>query len=170
MSEPQIAVELIFTIASRSFRIFGSGTFSTWTVLRPDQTFARISDPRLLDLGVIERLRGAHLQLALGGLALGHGLGAGDLTRLDLGLEAPQRVLRLGVRLAAGQLLRDLAELATGGLAHVHVDLGAAVARRVAERDGRIGAVEAVDALPEALDLLARAQHRDGCLRTHGES
>src|SRR6478752_2429081 len=28
-------------MASRSLRIFGSGTFSTWTVLRPDQTVAR---------------------------------------------------------------------------------------------------------------------------------
>src|SRR4051812_45996606 len=44
-SEPQIAVELIFTIASRSLRIFGSGTFSTWTVLRPDHTFALTAHP-----------------------------------------------------------------------------------------------------------------------------
>src|SRR3954454_16745025 len=84
-SDPQIAVELIFTIASRSLRIFGSGTFSTWTVLRPDQTFARMSDPRLLGLGLLERLRRARLELALGQLALGHGLGARDLAGLDLG-------------------------------------------------------------------------------------
>src|SRR3954451_16736714 len=151
-------------MASRSFRIFGSGTFSTWTVLRPDQTFARMSDPRLLGLVLLERLRRPSLELALGQLALGHGLGARDLAGLDLGLEAPQLVLRLGQRLAAGELLGDLAELAAAGLAQVDVDLGAAVARRVFEGDGRVRAVEAVGALPEPLHLVARAQHGYGCL------
>ena len=31
---------MIFTIASRSLRILGSGTFSIWTLLRPDHTLA----------------------------------------------------------------------------------------------------------------------------------
>src|SRR5687767_7545509 len=41
-SEPQIAVVVICTMASREFSIFGSGTFSTWTLFLPDQTFALI--------------------------------------------------------------------------------------------------------------------------------
>src|SRR3954470_18206588 len=106
-----MAVEEIFTIASRSLRILGSGTSSTCTVLRPDQTVARISDPRLLALGVVERLRRALLHLALEELALGGGVGARDLAGLDQLLEAPQVVLRLGERLGAGELLRNLAEL-----------------------------------------------------------
>src|SRR4051812_46293098 len=44
-SDPQIAVDVIRTIASRSLRILGSGTFSTCTVFRPDHTFARIPPP-----------------------------------------------------------------------------------------------------------------------------
>src|SRR3954468_24401112 len=39
-SEPQIAVEVIRTMASRWFRIFGSGTSRTSTLLRPAQVFA----------------------------------------------------------------------------------------------------------------------------------
>src|SRR3954453_19308436 len=102
-----MAVEVIFTIASRSFRIFGSGTSSTWTVLRPDQTVARISDPRLLELFVVERLGRALLELALEELALGRGVGARDLAGLDQLLEPPQVVLGLRERLRAGQLLGD---------------------------------------------------------------
>src|SRR5215212_7019338 len=41
-SEPQIAVEVIFTIASRALMIFGSGTSSTWTVFGPFQHVAFI--------------------------------------------------------------------------------------------------------------------------------
>src|SRR3954451_809228 len=107
-----MAVELIFTIASRSLRIFGSGTFSTCTVLRPDQTFARMSDPRLLELGLVERLGRALLELALGQLALRRALGADDHSRLHELLEAAQVVLHLRERLLAGQLRDHLAELA----------------------------------------------------------
>src|SRR3954453_5221904 len=103
-----MAVEVIFTIASRSFRIFGSGTSSTWTVLRPDQTVARMSDPHLLELGLVERLGRALLQLALGELTLGARVGTRDLAGLDQVLEAPQVVLRLRERLRAGELLRHL--------------------------------------------------------------
>src|SRR3954447_22491240 len=42
-SDPQIAVDVILTIASRAFRICGSGTFSTRTVCLPFQQFALIS-------------------------------------------------------------------------------------------------------------------------------
>src|SRR3954471_23454057 len=44
-SEPQIAVELILTIASRRLRIFGSGTCSTRTSFLPYQQFALITSP-----------------------------------------------------------------------------------------------------------------------------
>src|SRR5829696_2226340 len=44
-SEPQIAVDVTLTIASRSSRIFGSGTFSTSTVFGPIQHVAFISRP-----------------------------------------------------------------------------------------------------------------------------
>src|SRR3954447_797977 len=42
-SDPQIAVEVIRTIASRAFRIWGSGTCSTRTVCLPFQQLALIS-------------------------------------------------------------------------------------------------------------------------------
>src|SRR5215211_6132592 len=44
-SEPQIAVEVIFTIASRWLRICGSGTCSTLIVVLPYQQFALIASP-----------------------------------------------------------------------------------------------------------------------------
>src|SRR4051812_32001410 len=106
-----MAVEVIFTIASRSFRIFGSGTFSTCTVLRPDHTFARMSDTHLLELGLVERLRGPLLQLALGQLALGAALGARHLACLDERFEAAQLVVRLRPRVRAGELADGLADL-----------------------------------------------------------
>src|SRR4051812_4594820 len=137
-----MAVEVIFTIASRSFRIFGSGTFSTWTVLRPDQTFARMSDPHLLELGLVERLGRALLQLALELLALGNGLRARHLAGLELRLEAAQGVLHLRYRVVALDLLHGLAELAGKRVFRdLHVDLGAAVAGGVDEGDGGVGVV-----------------------------
>src|SRR5688572_10168426 len=42
-SEPQIAVEVIRTIASRELRIFGSGTCSTRTFFLPSQQLALIA-------------------------------------------------------------------------------------------------------------------------------
>src|SRR5687768_6455099 len=44
-SEPQTAVLVIRTIASREFRIFGSGTSSTCTDFVPCQVFALITPP-----------------------------------------------------------------------------------------------------------------------------
>src|SRR3954453_9258136 len=120
-----MAVEVIFTIASRSLRIVGSGTSSTWTVLRPDQTVARMSDPRLLELGLVERLGRALLQLALCELALGRRVGARDLARLDQVLEAPQVVLALRERFRAVHVLRHLAE--HPGSLDLDVDLRTAV-------------------------------------------
>src|SRR3954449_6503784 len=105
-----MAVEVIFTIASRSLRIFGSGTFSTCTVLRPDQTFARMSDPHLLELGLLERLRRALLRLALERLAGGERLGARHLAGLELRLEAAQSVLHHRDRLVSLDFLHSLAQ------------------------------------------------------------
>src|SRR3954454_6644575 len=159
----------MFTIASRSFRILGSGTSSTCTVLRPDQTVARMSDPHLLELGVVERLGRALLQLALEKLALGGGIRARDLAGLDELLEAPQVVLRLRERLCAGQLLRELAAL-PGGV-DLDVDLGAAVAGGVLERDRRVARFRELRLAlrPLALNLVARAVYCDRRLsRTHG--
>src|SRR3954447_23140920 len=158
-----MAVDVIFTIASRSFRIVGSGTSSTCTVLRPDQTVARMSDPRLLELRLVERLGGALLQLALGELALGRRVGARDLAGLDELLEAPQVVLRLCERVRAGQLLRHLAELAGG--VDVDMDLRAAVSGRVLEGDGGVARLAELRLLlgPAALHFLARAEDRDRC-------
>src|SRR3954468_7784831 len=158
-------------MASRSFRIFGSGTFSTWTVLRPDQTFARMSDPRLLELGLVQRLGRTLLQLALCPLALGGALGARDLAGLDDLLETSQVVLRLPERVLGVHLPHDLAELAAArGIVDLEVDLGAAVAWRVLERDPA-GAVVAVVLGPPALNVLAREEHSYRCLRrAHCES
>src|SRR3954454_22335479 len=123
-----MAVEEIFTMASRSFRILGSGTFSTCTVLRPDQTLARMSDPRLLELGVVQRLRRALIQLPLELLTLWRALRARHLARLHLLLEVTQVVHHLRARVRADHFLDDLAELAArGAVVQVHVDLGAAV-------------------------------------------
>src|SRR3954454_6270190 len=146
-------------MASRSFRIFGSGTFSTWTVLRPDQTFARMSDPRLLELGLVDRLRGTLLQLALCPLALGGRLWARAPAGPDDLLESPQVVLRLRERVLAGHLAHDLAELAAArGVVDLEVDLGAAVAGRVLERDPA-GTFVAVVLGPPALHVLAPEEH-----------
>src|SRR5918911_1723073 len=98
-----MAVDVIFTIASRSLRILGSGTFSTCTVLRPDQTFARISGPRLLELGGVERLGWPLLELMLEQLTLRCRFRARYLAGLDALLEALEIVLDLRQRLAADE-------------------------------------------------------------------
>src|ERR1051325_2935792 len=55
-SEPQIAVEVIFTIASRWLRICGSGTSSTLMYVLPNQQLALIASPSLLLVHVIPLL------------------------------------------------------------------------------------------------------------------
>src|SRR5215211_1206585 len=64
-SEPQMAVEVIFTIASRLLRIFGSGTCSTRTSFLPYQQFALITSP-LFECG----MRNADFGLMKGSVAL----------------------------------------------------------------------------------------------------
>src|SRR3954466_7268286 len=152
-------------MASRSFRIFGSGTFSTCTVLRPDQTFARMSDPRLLELGLVQWLGRALLQLPLGLLALGGALGARDLAGLDEGLEVPQVVLRVRERILAGHLAHDLTELpAALRVVDLEMDLGTAVAGGGFERDGA-RALVAVVLGPTSLGLLRLQEDRYRCIR-----
>src|SRR5688572_725999 len=55
-SEPQIAVVVIFTIASRWLRICGSGTSVTPNIVLPYQQFALIEFPSLLLVLVIPLL------------------------------------------------------------------------------------------------------------------
>src|SRR3954462_9704742 len=137
-----MAVDVIFTIASRSLRIFGSGTFSTWTVLRPDHTFALMSPPRR-QFALGQRLGRALVELALGQLALGASVAAHDHASLDSLLESPELVHRLGVRHRTADLVDHLADLAARGLVlERDVDLGAAVAGRRLEPDLRVDIVE----------------------------
>src|SRR3954452_21789915 len=102
-----MAVEVICTIASRASRIVGSGTFSTCTVLRPDQTFALIgcrpppaSAPppgppgaALLQLRLGNRRRRPLPQLALDALSLRRRVGSRDRAGLHQLLEVAQVVL-----------------------------------------------------------------------------
>src|SRR4051812_26008487 len=130
-----------------------------------------MSDPHLLELFVVERLRRALLRLALQRLAAGERLRARHLAGLELRLEAAQRVLHLRDRLVALDLLHGLAELAGHRvLRDLDVDLGAAVAGRVLEGDLSDGVVVVLGDVPAALDLIARQQYRDGrlVLGAHG--
>src|SRR5215211_9052392 len=107
-----MAVEVIFTMASRRFRIFGSGTCSTLTSFLPYQQFALITSPlfrlqeksgarhaprRLLPLTAesdAERLSGSLLGVAL---ARQRAVGDDDFAELDDLLEAAQVYLHLPV-------------------------------------------------------------------------
>src|SRR5687767_2231331 len=59
-SDPQIAVDEIFTIASREFRIFGSGTSSTLSLFVPYQQFAFIGN---LLFGLIVNFTSARIEI-----------------------------------------------------------------------------------------------------------
>src|ERR1044072_3127787 len=97
-AEPQMAVDLILTIASRRLRIFGSGTCSTLTSFLSCQQFALIYIPlillssRTLLLLLLpadtdaERLRGPLLSVAL---ARQRPIGNTPLAHFDDLLEAP---------------------------------------------------------------------------------
>ena len=124
---------------------------------------------RLLELGLAQRLRGPLLELALGALALRRGVRARDLAGLDALLEPPQLVLDLGQRRGADELLHA-AELAAGPESSstwisVPRSPGASANETVASSSFRYAAV--VGAVPEALDLFARAVHGDGCVGRH---
>src|SRR4051794_12906555 len=131
-SEPQIAVDVTRTIASRRFRSCGSGTSATSMVPRPIQRFARTS---------LTPADGLRLGLALPRLvhrarALGAALGAQHLAGLGDLLEPPEVVLDLLARLLAEQPGQRLGEPASRQLVvELDADLGAAVARRGREPD-----------------------------------
>src|SRR5689334_7402248 len=117
-SEPQIAVEVIRTIASRLFRILGSGTSRTLTLLRPAQVFALIAASpsacargphcarctrspvrSLRELGVRQRLRRTLRELLARPLAPRGAVRADHLAGLQHLLEPAQVVVELLVRL-----------------------------------------------------------------------
>src|SRR3569833_809848 len=140
MSEPQIAVDVMRTIASREFMMRGSGTSSTRTLFFPCQQLAFMTASSLpfahslcelcdsrLDLVAFRRPTRvlAHAAFHRGGVRAHH------LARLHHLLERTQIVMHLLRRLFAEQLGRQLSELAAR---HVVIDLdthlGAAPAGR----------------------------------------
>src|SRR3954449_3751286 len=131
-----MAVEVIFTMASRRFRIVGSGTSRTSTDCLPVQQLARMVSPSW------GRVSGDRLGRALGDLLAGRlagrtALRADHLAELHDLLEAPQVVAQLLVRLLAEQLRDDGARAASGrAVAQVDHDLRAPSARGAAEAHG----------------------------------
>src|ERR1044071_6242571 len=132
-----MAVELILTIASRRFMIFGSGTCSTLTSCLPYQQFALITSPFLVLLPAADadaqRLRGALLRVALAR----HGrVRDDDLAGLDDLLEAAQVCLQLPVGLLAEELRDERADrTARRAVIYLDVDDRAAPARRALQAD-----------------------------------
>src|SRR5215207_1829327 len=111
-----MAVEVIFTIASRLLRIFGSGTCSTRTSFLPYQQFALITSP-LCCRPLLLKLPAAdadpeRLRRPLLGIALAHQRPVGDdhLAELDDLLEAAQVGLHLPVRVLAEELREERAQ------------------------------------------------------------
>src|SRR3954454_2602990 len=121
-----MAVDVIRTIASRSFMICGSGTVSTWTVFRPDQTVARILDS--LVAALLRRLLG---EMTGRGVPLGRALRADNLARFQDLLEAAQVVPRLLLGVGAGQLAHGRPDRTAFAPLEVEVKLDGAVARRI---------------------------------------
>src|SRR3712207_3019772 len=115
-----MAVEVIFTIASRLLRIFGSGTCSTRTSFLPYQQFAFITPPLSLSAAAelprgrappdAERLRRPLLRVTL---ARQRAVGDDDLPQLDDLLEAAQ----VGLHLPIGVLAEELGEEGADGAA-----------------------------------------------------
>src|SRR4051794_40539645 len=116
-SEPQIAVEVIRTMASRLFRIFGSGTSRTSTELRPAQVFALMPP-----LPSRARRPTAAAPDAAGtpcGPACPRGpVGPDHLAGLQHLLEPAQIVVELLVRFLAEVLGDRLADRATRNVVH----------------------------------------------------
>src|SRR5215207_1452028 len=111
-----MAVEVIFTMASRLLRIFGSGTCSTRTSFLPYQQFALITSPLYCRPLLLkppaaqtdaERLRRPLLGVAL---ARQSPVGRDDLAQLDDLLEAAQVDLHLPVRVFAQELREERAD------------------------------------------------------------
>src|SRR5215207_7808248 len=117
-SEPQMAVEVIFTIASRLLRIFGSGTCSTRTSFLPCQQFALMTSPLFCRPLLLKLPRAQtdaeRLRRPLLGVALTHQRPVGDdhLAQLDDLLEAAQVDLHLRARVFAEELREERARRA----------------------------------------------------------
>src|SRR5215212_7474480 len=102
-SEPQIAVEVIFTIASRALMILGSGTSSTWTVFGPFQHVAFI---------MISRRGSRDVTACRGGANRASAVVSGGACRLRYpGWGRRRRLRRVGTRNDAVVGVDDLAEL-----------------------------------------------------------
>src|SRR5579862_2717829 len=101
-SEPQIAVEVMRTMASRGFKMRGSGTSSTRSCSLPYQTFAFMS----LCSGSVAARQAPAARGAANQTASSRGLTVrrGDLTRFQQLLEASQILLYPGLRILAQQL------------------------------------------------------------------
>src|SRR4051812_7183547 len=132
-SEPQIAVDVMRTMASRRLRICGSGTSATSTSPRPIQRFARTS----LTPADGQRLRLVLACLVHRARALRAALRAQDLAGLRDLLEPPEVVLDLLPWLLAEQPGQRLGEPAARQLVvELDADLRATVARRRREPHG----------------------------------
>src|SRR5579875_2353742 len=106
-----MAVEVILTIASFELMIVGSGTFSTCTVLRPDQTLARIVVPPRSAIARAVGLSGRLNGLVTCIRAVRRAVGARDDAGLDQLLEAAQVVGGALPRSVARHVLDDRALL-----------------------------------------------------------
>src|SRR5205085_7165178 len=125
-----MAVELIFTVASRRFRIFGSGTCSTRTSFLPYQHVALIT--RLLSRSrVAARLRRPLFHITG---ARDRGVRYDDFARLHHLFESPQVVVQLLLRRFTKELGNGRAdEAARRAVLDLHADDRAASSRRALE-------------------------------------
>src|SRR5829696_854847 len=138
-SEPQMAVEVTRTMASRALRILGSGTSRTSRLVLPIQQLARMSELRSVRVSggrSADRFGRALLEQPARAGALGAALGADHLAGLQHLLEPAQVVADLLLGLLPEQLGHDLAERAPGRVvAELDPDLGAVAAGGRGEGD-----------------------------------
>src|SRR4029453_11536053 len=111
-SDPQMAVEVMRTMASRALRILGSGTSRTSRSVLPIQQLARMPELRSVRDRSADRFGRALLEQPGGASPLGAALGADYLARLQHLLEPAQVVADLLLGLLPEQLGHDLAERA----------------------------------------------------------
>src|SRR5918911_1749016 len=115
-SEPQIAVEVTRTMASRRLRIWASGTSRTSTRLMPIQQFAFMPSPAagVGDLTLLGWAGVVLVELVLGAAPERAAVRAGDLARLDDLLEPAKGIADLLVRLLTEHLGDHRAEGSAG--------------------------------------------------------
>src|SRR6185312_11943114 len=99
-SEPQIAVDVMRMIASRGFKMRGSGTSSTRSFSLPYQTFAFIVCSGSIAAG---QAPAAHSSTHQGAAARGLAVGCGDFACFQQLFEATQILLDLGLRILPQQ-------------------------------------------------------------------